>query len=82
MKTKFNTNLESGEARIYFCQGVGAGAKCGANATVRTASHRWNAADECMDEIVVYLCPRHAEELHTAMQNKRRCITPEHGASK
>lgn len=82
MKTKFNTDLETGEARTYTCQGIGAGAKCGANAIVRTASHRWNVTDECMDEIVVYLCPQHAAELAQAMEKNRRCLTPEHGTSK
>jgi hypothetical protein len=65
----------------YECQGIGVGAKCGDTATIRTASHKWNAATESMDDIEVWFCPRHAAELQIAMANKRRCITPNHGSA-
>lgn len=47
----------------YECQGIGHGSVCGLNATVPIKSYVWNAAKQKVEETVVYLCEKHAQEL-------------------
>ncbi len=64
--------------KIYHCQGIGKGAKCGKIATVPLRSNKWNAETESMDEITVHVCQEHAKELQAAMNRNRALITPDH----
>ena len=54
----------------YECQGIGKGAKCGADAGVKIPSNKWNPETEKIEQVFVYLCQRHADELRTTMQKK------------
>ena len=54
----------------FTCQGIGKGAVCGLAATIKIPSTKWNAATEKIETVYAHLCPRHAEELATTMQQK------------
>lgn len=61
----------------YTCCGIGKGATCGAKATVMIPSNKWNSETEKIEQIFVYLCQRHADELRQTMDAKfkggRKC---------
>lgn len=64
--------------KIYQCQGIGKGAKCGRPAPVELRSNKWNVETNELDEISVYVCQAHADELRAAMNRGRNLITPDH----
>jgi hypothetical protein len=54
----------------YICEGIGKGAICGADAPVAIPSNKWNSETEKIEQIVVHLCRRHADELRQTMEEK------------
>jgi hypothetical protein len=52
---------------MFECQGIGKGAVCGQQATVKVPSTKWNSETEKIEQTYVHVCSKHAEELATKM---------------
>ena len=74
----FFSNQNWEPPKIYSCQGIGTGARCGKAATVKLSAHKWSEEKQEIEQVDIHVCPDHAKELEAALMKERRNITPNH----